>query len=470
MDLFCIAKKLFILGIFLFLFFTTLRPVSAHWATDIQHYATFTFDDDKIEIKYEIAPDTFVFDQFMVYLDTIDDSKIVESEARDLINKYGIPNMEIELNGKKLTPNFDAVEIGSEDVFYTGKTMITAYFTVRHVTFENDNNFKATIVPAIYDFPTQTITYFETFEKSQYYSLLDKQTEGENGYTFIAHFERKIKQTPGPTVTKQPEFSLLAFSQQQVDKIIETFNPNNPVYLVGALIFAAVSGFIHSLTPGHGKSIMTAYLIGTKRQKFKEIFILGSAVTFSHTFLIFVLGFLLLAFSNVISISSILPYFTLFASVIMLFLSVSLLRQSWEIFSHKAHENHVHSHGLITHSHEIDTEKVKKRMSTDKFSNWNIFLVGISGGLIPCAEALTLMIFAAKMGYTAFGLLLVLAFSLGLAAAIIMIGFLIMKGKEKVSHLEKYSRIFQIFIPAIIGLFILLYALYSFATTIPAIL
>jgi ABC-type nickel/cobalt efflux system permease component RcnA len=171
-----------------------------------------------------------------------------------------------------------------------------------------------------------------------------------------------------------------------------------PLVVLASLAAALFWGAAHALSPGHGKSIVTAYLIG-RRGRARDAAILGGVVTLTHTAGVFGLGFVTLALSRWIVPDRLYPWIDLVAAALVIAIGAGVLRSR---FAH-ARTHHHHDHG-------------------DEITGKGLVAVGVSGGLLPCPSALVVLLAALSLHRLAFGLVLILAFSLGLALSITGIG------------------------------------------------
>lgn len=214
------------------------------------------------------------------------------------------------------------------------------------------------------------------------------------------------------------------------------------------LIFplVAIAGGLHALTPGHGKSLMAAYLIGKKGSAGKDVGLLALTITFTHTFLIFALGFFFLYINQKQDLTSLLPIFQKGSAILVLLIGLGLLRRgliNWKReFAHHDHE-HVHGHESIS----------KKR---------SIFFAGFSGGIIPCGDALAILLLAASAGQLVLGLILVSFFSLGLGLTIVGLGLLFVFGKKITLKNERLGVIAETYGPMVTGSFLLIISIHFF--------
>jgi len=172
---------------------------------------------------------------------------------------------------------------------------------------------------------------------------------------------------------------------------------------IGAALFW---GMAHALSPGHGKTIVTAYLIG-QRGTPRHAALLGLIVTATHTIGVLALGAVTLLLSQFIVPDRLYPWLNLVSGVLVVTIGASVLRSRWR------HRNE-HAHGHDHHHHQHAAPAGLTRRS--------LVAVGISGGLLPCPSALVVLLAAISLHRVAFGLLLVVAFSAGLALTITGIG------------------------------------------------
>jgi nickel/cobalt transporter (NicO) family protein len=174
--------------------------------------------------------------------------------------------------------------------------------------------------------------------------------------------------------------------------------------IVASLGAALFWGMAHALSPGHGKTIVTAYLVG-QRGTPRHAALLGLVVTATHTVGVFALGAVTLVLSRFIVPEELYPWLNFVSGVLVVLIGASVLRSRWRRRRAHArgHDHHHHDHG-------------------DGLSRRSLVAVGVSGGLLPCPSALVVLLAAITLHRVAFGMLLVVAFSAGLALTITGIG------------------------------------------------
>jgi ABC-type nickel/cobalt efflux system permease component RcnA len=216
-----------------------------------------------------------------------------------------------------------------------------------------------------------------------------------------------------------------------------------------ALLLAAVWGALHALSPGHGKTVVGAYLVGSRGTPRHAVF-LGLTVTVTHTAGVLALGMITLFASHYVVPERLYPWMSVTSGLLVIAMGLFTFRQRLRgqpSFGHHhhahdhdhshdhshehehEHEHHhhhselearstilVHTHGGSTHSHlPPGTEGTKVTWRT-------LLALGVSGGLIPCPSALVVLLGSIALGRVGFGLALVVAFSLGLAATLTSLG------------------------------------------------
>jgi len=204
------------------------------------------------------------------------------------------------------------------------------------------------------------------------------------------------------------------------------------LYLLSA--FALGAG--HALEPGHGKTIVGAYLIGSRGRSIDAI-LLGVIVTLTHTAGVLALGAVALFASAYYRPQEITRFLQLPAGLLVLAVGIVTLRDAWRLFRGGEHGyEHTHEHGHAhahEHGHDHGHTHDDSRAHTPGVaagappSLATLVTLGISGGMIPCPTALALLLAAIGQGQAAQGLLYVIIFSLGLTVVLVAIGLAMVK-------------------------------------------
>jgi nickel/cobalt transporter (NicO) family protein len=270
--------------------------------------------------------------------------------------------------------------------------------------------------------------------------------------------------------------------------------------LLLALGISFIWGAMHAMTPGHGKTIVGAYLVGS-RGTMKHALYLGLTTTITHTLGVFALGLITLFAAQYVVPEQLYPWMSLLSGLLVVGIGVNLMvsrfkssglkvsfpnvkanlaGQSYSpVFQHthtegighqhkyvlaSPHEdNHTHDHGH-SHAHSHDDHGHHDHDHADHSHlppgadgspvTWRSLLaLGISGGLIPCPSALVVMLGAIALNKIGFGLILVLVFSLGLAGALTAIGMMFIYAGRFFHRFPAQGKIIRL-LPALSALFI----------------
>ncbi len=200
--------------------------------------------------------------------------------------------------------------------------------------------------------------------------------------------------------------------------------------LLGALLIAAALGAFHAVTPGHGKTVMAAYLVGTQGTR-QQALLLGLSVAVSHTLGVLVLGAVILAASSLFAPERVYPYLSAASGLIVLGIGLWLLRTRIQ-----RHDGHGHTHGPVAaHGHHHDHDK-----SSDAGLGWkSLVVLGLSGGIVPSASALLLLLAAVNVHQIGLGIVLIAVFGLGMAAVLVGVGMtLVGAGALAARRLARY--------------------------------
>lgn len=225
---------------------------------------------------------------------------------------------------------------------------------------------------------------------------------------------------------------------------------------------ALTLGAFHAFEPGHGKTLIAAYMIGTKGRA-QDGILLGAIVTFTHTFSVILLGLAASLLAHSYSDEQLHNWLGLVSAALILGVGLWMLRQRLSgsgshrhlhlfgkdtIHHHDHSHDHHHHHDAPAPSHSHDTTPRRKQATpserTDTALNkWNLLLLGISGGIVPCPAAIAVLLAAIAAGKIAHGLSVTVFFSLGLGLVMMSIGVVLSQAGRltaKISENQDLSR------------------------------
>jgi nickel/cobalt transporter (NicO) family protein len=194
----------------------------------------------------------------------------------------------------------------------------------------------------------------------------------------------------------------------------------------GVLVFFLLAAFgwgaVHALSPGHGKTMVAAYLVGT-RGTARHAVALGATVTITHTIGVFTLGVVTLLLSALILPEQLYPWLNLASGVMVVAIGLTVFRKRVQRHHHHHHHGHDHDH----HHDDLTTK--------------GIVAMGASAGLIPCPSALVVLLGAIAQHQVALGLLMIVVFSLGLAGTLTVLGLTVVYAQKLTARINFSSRL-----------------------------
>jgi len=228
---------------------------------------------------------------------------------------------------------------------------------------------------------------------------------------------------------------------------------------------AIVLGALHAFEPGHGKTLIAAYMIGTRGRALDGV-LLGMIVTFTHTFSVILLGVIAKMLSHTYTETQLHAWLGLGSSILILIVGLWMLRQRlgahggghFHFFgrghghghshghshaepsghggNHGHHSHHDHGHGH-SHGHHRPAETGLGQVAGAKqpYDKWNLLILGVSGGLVPCPAAIATLLAAIAAGRIAQGLTMAIFFSVGLGAVMMTIGVVLSHAGRLTEHI-----------------------------------
>src|SRR3989338_1580847 len=310
----------------------------------------------------------------------------------------------------------------------------------------------------------QTVTHTYTPQDTVIFVILRVKTEeGFIRDTFAEIHNSKIILTKNGGVTPKTSTRLVITPQPQTNSVTKKISdisyslvryvaqPTGGIlFLLLAIVAIFIGVGLHALTPGHGKSMMAAFLLGKHRSSLSDILLLALSITLTHTLVIFILGFVFLFIDKTGTINTAVPFLEKASAALVVFLSLGLIRTGIKNWKHERD----HLKGVDyrhDHNHHNQVMHVQNRKQ--------LFFAGFSGGILPCADALSLLLLCISLGRVAYGIFLTFIFSLGLATVIVLLGFVLITGKEKFNFEKRFGKFAYIGGPLFSGTVILLIGL-----------
>lgn len=218
-----------------------------------------------------------------------------------------------------------------------------------------------------------------------------------------------------------------------------TLRDLTPSVIVIALLTAIALGALHALEPGHGKTMAAAYLVGTRATP-RHAIGLGLTITTMHTSSVFIMGLVTLFASQYILPEKLFPWLGLASALIVIGMGLRMF-----ISRLRNPVSHAHTHDMGEHSHNGAAGHSHAHVLPEGKSGWRgILTVGIAGGLVPCPAALIVLLSALGLGRLGFGMMLIVAFSAGLALVLSLVGITVLYGEKWLKRRRADNKLAQL--------------------------
>ncbi|MGI3448699.1 nickel/cobalt efflux protein RcnA [Citrobacter arsenatis] len=209
---------------------------------------------------------------------------------------------------------------------------------------------------------------------------------------------------------------------------------------------AILLGVLHGLEPGHSKTMMAAFIIAIKGT-IKQAVMLGLAATLSHTAVVWLIALGGMYISKAFTAQAVEPWLQFVSAIIILGTAFWMFWRTWQGEQNwlaRTHHDHDHGHHHHEHEHNHDhatltglsegskeyqdaherahANDIQRRFAGKEVTNGQILLFGLTGGLIPCPAAITVLLICIQLKAFTLGATMVLCFSLGLALTLVTVG------------------------------------------------
>lgn len=455
-----------------------IKPVEAHPQPVVVQEFEMVYGTDSVGIEYKLHIDPIVLDDVYKEIDIDNNDEISNDELEKFSESIVIKHMTVRVNNREsILKKTDSVQPAKKELLSLDDYIGISYTIENPVLYETNSlyfKYDKKFVPddeygdliPFMDNIAENPDKFERISTNQDMSIapIDYLVD----YKILNFGKEPVSSTISPHQQRKPKrnwfkefISTLSTKSTELTNQARNYNFKQggfKLFLI-SLIITMLAGALHAITPGHGKSLMAAFLIGKQKSKVIDVLILGLSITLAHTIVIYIIGFTLWGLNMTSSATKITYYVEKASSVLLIILAIIMARSAYKAYQHHLwHKNHgiseddtlIHDHGFGPHSHAPKNMSIRNR--------WDLFYAGISGGMVPCLDALSILFVAVNIGKVGIGLVLIFFFSLGLAIAIILMGLLLIFGRDKL-HLEQrfgplaqyYAPIFSAFVIFIIA-------------------
>ncbi|NWF64158.1 MAG: PD40 domain-containing protein [Chloroflexi bacterium] len=461
----------------------------AHPADMYAHNIYITLSQTTMTLAWQLKPGPLLVNFIWNEMDTDQDGWISKSESESW-SASRLDLLQVRLDGKSLPLTVDSIKIPSTmQSFQAGEEFIV--YTLSANLNQISNNTQRIVIENGME-TAKSINWFYLTAEDGAAFLFPAQRSHILSIDYI-HNPASIEDQSRLLTAWDSGAPALPFGQQKdvvtetAEQVVPELSERSPqdilldlvrskklslTFYFFALFIALALGALHALTPGHGKTVVAAYLVGSRGTSWHAI-VLGTVVTLTHTGSVFLLGIITLAASQYILPTTIIPFLEILSGVLILGLGVYLLWQRFLFWRDSRKQKkpqpkrisltpkgnaqrpvgsvkvesmkpgmHHHGDGKM-HSHEVP-EAITWR---------SLIALGVSGGLVPCPDAIAILLVAIAINRLLFGLALIISFSLGLAVVLIVIGLLMVNSRrlfDRMVFLDRFAPVLPVVSAAIV--------------------
>lgn len=446
LKLISLTLCLFLVG----LLFAAPQPAAAHPADMNFQQHVITIENSTLSVQWSLSPGSALIPTLWDNADLDDDNLVSNDEAELWLGQY-IDYYFVEIDQDEIVPaRVEAVTFPSNpQALWVGKQSI-----LMQLAFTSD-----AIQPGAEIHFTNGI---EVSRSSNWYTLT---ANGDLRFDSVTHVDNHLtftltdagdgltawdsgQLTGSARIANMPEQSGPASRLTQLISEGE----NTTWFYATALFISILLGAVHALTPGHGKAMVGAYLVGSRGTP-QHAVVLGAIVTLTHTGSVIAFGILALTATQLLAPTTALPLLEMISGALIIVFGLVILRQRWIGYTAVQRYQTAPTPRLVPAAAGAQSGKtisVGKSISVDKpivtqsaadSISWKSLAgLGISGGLVPCPDAVAILLVATAINRLVLGLTMTVAFSLGLSLVLIAVGLAMVRGRSLIQRFEAFER------------------------------
>lgn len=437
------------------------QRVSAHAADQYLHEIAITVTADALIVTWDFTPGPFLSGTVWASADSNQNDLIepAEQEAylQTLLDPFSVQFGSQFIGGWQFTgihwpDSVEALSTTGNNIQFTAATALPAL-----------NGEVSRLQIANGFFPYYSITLFSLSSTTDWkFTNVEQSAE-----RLSADLTRDAEDGMAAWSSEAPDFSVFSGAQQRIpgtnktirerlnEILLRAQDESGLTFTIGAIAVSLLLGMLHAFTPGHGKSVVAAYMIGAKGNWLQGI-ILGLIVSVTHTITVILVGLAVLFGSRLIQVESVFPVLEIFSAVLILVLGTVLFIQRFR-FAKKAREKKEPSlpqeileedgetrviirqsvtEEAAPHPHIGPKYVPRHRANLNKLEWRTLLALGTSGGLVPCPDAVAIFIIAASLNLLKLGVFMIIAFSIGISMILMVLGGLIASGKQSLEKIQ----------------------------------
>jgi ABC-type nickel/cobalt efflux system permease component RcnA len=430
-----VARRVF-LALIAFAILLAIVPeqTEAHPADRLLQHLIVTIYGDHIEASYAISGGLLATSALAEKIDVNRDGQFSNEEASAWLESYS-RQISITRDGQLISPSKTSMTVTPMNEFSLGLAPLIVTMEIpTGVTAKTTQNY--------------AITNEYRLDLTDFRVDVADTAAGKLTSDALPGRIMRFRVEVDPTVAASDDGAVDAATRWSATGVVsearDLFNrPKTPWFVALMLLIFAGMGALHALQPGHGKTLVAAYLVATGGTP-RDAMTLAGIVTLTHTLSVYLLGMLTLLASEWFLPSRVIPVLAICSGLMVVAMGASMIWRStrrWTArgfapvtpfaFSGAHAHGHAHSHShdffdddeahARMHARELDQVFIerdgKKRVGVRQ-----LLTLGISGGIAPCPDALAILLLSAGIGQAAFGMIAIVCFSIGLALVLVAFG------------------------------------------------
>ncbi|MFF4250687.1 hypothetical protein ACFY1L_05700 [Streptomyces sp. NPDC001663] len=414
-------------------------PAQAHPTDETVQQAYLTPTTSGLSVQLDLTPGVLVAPAFARAVDTNGDRQLSADEKTAQVELVASA-LRLRVNGRTVPLTVTGSAYPAYELLAAAGGTVTVELAAVLPEGSRDVVFTDEYAP-----PGRTTVQMDVLVADADPARLGGITHADGGREITLALEQAATPTGRPTPARSAPTSVETSNGATMLRALRT-PLSSPWALLALVGTCALLGALHALTPGHGKALLASYLVGARSTP-RQAVSLGAVITVTHTAAVVAIGVVALAAGHYVVPGVLVPALEVVSGIAMLVVGVRLLIRRWRQRYNPHHDHHHHHHHHQGHHHAHDDHAqadhttpaagapgrtlvatvVEHRHETPVMPTTfrGIATMGVSGGIIPCPEALSVLLLAVALHRPVLGLAMVVAFSIGLAAVLVGLGLIL---------------------------------------------
>lgn len=460
--------RFFLIAFFVFVSFFVIDPINAHPIPFVVHEFAFDYQENDLFIDYRLRLDPIVVDKVFEKIDYNRNELLDQQDAEKFYRDELLSNIQGSINEEIFSLEFvQYFQDKTKNDFKSFDDYWGFRIEVNNIEYASENlvKFKSTLRFIPEDEYGDSYYYDDNLFDNKYFSVVVLQSDYEN-IDILSYkvrfakkdnlqFQNQNKAEKTNTQNHFPNINLLDIKShaENIINYVRTIDITSPFIFFTFSGLLILAGALHSLTPGHGKTLISTIFITRRNRSFADLIILALSLTLSHTLIVFLVGLSVFLLQKIEYLNTIIRQFEILGYVLFIFVGLYLIFQGLQNRKHYfyhtkyGYSENEHSHVNLPRNFRIRTRR-------------DILWAGFLGGITPCINATVVFTFFLIQGEAFLGIISVLLYSIGMAAGIILIGATVFYGFKKLNLESKLGDKLEYILPIFGGLIIILLGLY----------